>query len=298
MSYTIAAFYKFVPFADFEAWRSPLLEHCKEQHIMGTILLAAEGVNGTISGPTREAVDTALDYLRKDERFADLDTKFSIDEKQPFNRLKVRLKKELVPLGVPGVDPNKMVGTYVAPKDWNALISDPEVTLIDTRNDYEVGVGTFKGAVDPDIQVFRQFADYSQQNLNRDKHKKVAMFCTGGIRCEKATSYLLEQGFEEVYHLKGGILKYLEEVPADESLWEGECYVFDKRVAVVHGLDRGTHDMCYACGHPVSPEDMKSPKYQPSVSCPHCYDEKHPDAKRDNTISDDGFVIEGLTSGE
>ena len=277
MSYTIVAFYKFVPFADFADWQASLLAHCKEQGIMGTILLAAEGVNGTISGPTREAVDTALDYLRNDERFVDLETKFSTTEKQPFNRLKVRLKKELVPLGVPGVSPNKMVGTYVAPKDWNALISNPEVTLIDTRNDYEVGVGTFKGAVDPDIQVFRQFADYSQENLDPDKHKKVAMFCTGGIRCEKATSYLLEQGFEEVYHLKGGILKYLEEVPEKDSLWQGECYVFDKRVSVVHGLERGTHDMCYACGHPVSPEDMASPQYEPAVSCPHCYDETQSD---------------------
>ncbi|MEM9218605.1 MAG: rhodanese-related sulfurtransferase [Cyanobacteria bacterium P01_F01_bin.150] len=280
MSYTVVAFYKFVPFSDFADWQAPLLAHCKGQGIMGTILLAAEGVNGTISGPTPEAVDAALGYLRQDERFAALETKISTAEKQPFNRLKVRLKKELVPLGVPGVDPNKMVGTYVDPRDWNTLISDPEVTVIDTRNDYEVGVGTFKGAIDPDIQVFREFADYSQEHLNPEQHKKVAMFCTGGIRCEKATSYLLEQGFEEVYHLKGGILKYLEEVPAEDSLWEGECYVFDKRVSVVHGLEKGSHNMCYACGHPVSPQDMESPLYQPTVSCPHCYEEKPPDAKK------------------
>lgn len=282
MSYTIVAFYKFVPFAEFADWQAPLLTHCKEHGIMGTILLAAEGVNGTISGPTPEAVDAALNYLRNDERFADLETKFSTADKQPFNRLKVRLKQELVPLGIPGVDPSKKVGTYVAPKDWNALISDPDVTLIDTRNDYEIGVGTFQGAVDPDIQVFREFVDYSQEHLDPNQHKKVAMFCTGGIRCEKATSYLLDQGFEEVYHLKGGILKYLEEVPAEESLWEGECYVFDKRVSVVHGLDKGTHHMCYACGHPVSPQDMESPRYQPKVSCPYCYDEKHPDAQKAN----------------
>ncbi|NEQ96297.1 MAG: rhodanese-related sulfurtransferase [Cyanothece sp. SIO2G6] len=274
MSYTIVAFYKFVPFADYAEWQTPLFTLCQEQGILGTILLASEGVNGTISGETPDAVESILNYLQQDERFRLLGRKYSTTEAQPFNRLKVRLKQELVPLGVAGVNPRKVVGTYVAPQDWNALISDPEVTLIDTRNDYEVGVGTFAGAVDPNIEAFRQFPDYIQTHLDPKTHKKVAMFCTGGIRCEKATSYLLEQGFEEVYHLKGGILKYLEEVPAEESLWQGECYVFDKRVSVVHGLEQGTYDMCYACGHPISPEDMRSPQYVPVVSCPHCYGKK------------------------
>ncbi|MEB3232712.1 MAG: rhodanese-related sulfurtransferase [Leptolyngbyaceae bacterium] len=277
MSYTVVAFYKFVPFADYAEWRSPLFELCQEKEILGTILLAAEGVNGTISGPTAAAVEAVLNYLRQDQRFTDLESKGSTAATQPFNRLKVRLKQELVPLGVPGVDPRKVVGTYVDPKDWNDLIADPEVTLIDTRNDYEVGVGTFAGAVDPNIEAFRQFPDYIQSHLDPKTHKKVAMFCTGGIRCEKATSYLLEQGFEQVYHLKGGILKYLEEVPAEESMWQGECYVFDKRVSVVHGLERGTYDMCYACGHPISPEEMRSPQYIPVVSCPHCYDQQQTD---------------------
>ncbi|MGK7890688.1 MAG: rhodanese-related sulfurtransferase [Leptolyngbyaceae cyanobacterium] len=275
MAYTVVAFYKFVPFADYVEWQAPLLAICQEKDIWGTILLAAEGVNGTISGETPEAVEAILNYLRQDERLQALDYKVSTAANQPFNRLKVRLKQELVPLGVPGVDPRKVVGTYVDPQEWNELISDPDVTLIDTRNDYEVGVGTFAGAVDPNIEAFRQFPDYIQTHLDPKTHKKVAMFCTGGIRCEKATSYLLEQGFEEVYHLKGGILKYLEEVPAEDSLWQGECYVFDKRVSVVHGLERGTYDMCYACGHPISPEDKRSPHYVPGVSCPHCYGKKH-----------------------
>ena len=274
MSYTIVAFYKFVSFPDYTAWQAPLLQRCQENGIQGTILLAAEGVNGTISGETPEAIATVLNHLRNDPRFAELETKASTADEQPFNRMKVRLKQELVPLGIPGIDPQKIVGTYVEPEEWNALISDPEVTLIDTRNDYEVGMGTFTGAVDPNIQTFRQFSNYSQTHLDPQKHKKVAMFCTGGIRCEKATSYLLDQGFEEVYHLKGGILKYLEEVPAEESLWQGECYVFDKRVSVVHGVQPGTYDMCYACGHPISPEDMESPQYVPVVSCPHCYGKK------------------------
>ncbi|NET47977.1 MAG: rhodanese-related sulfurtransferase [Merismopedia sp. SIO2A8] len=274
MPYTIVAFYQFAPFSDYVDWQAPLLALCREQELWGTILLASEGINGTVSGPTEGAIATLLDYFRQDERFANIGTKFSTSDDQPFNRLKVRLKKELVPLGIPGISPRKTVGTYVEPSEWNALISDPDVTLIDTRNDYEIGVGTFTGAIDPNIQTFRQFSEYSQQHLDPTTHKKVAMFCTGGIRCEKATSYLLEQGFEEVYHLKGGILKYLEEIPAEESLWQGECYVFDKRVSVVHGVKQGTYDMCYACGHPISPDDMRSPKYVPVVSCPHCYQDR------------------------
>jgi len=274
MAHTIFTFYQFVPFPDYADWQATLVQLCERQGVLGTILLAQEGVNGTISGGSADAGQAVLDYFRRDERFRHLDAKVSVSEALPFKRLKVRLKTELVPLGVPGIDPSQRVGTYVSPNDWNALIADPAVTLIDTRNDYEVGVGTFTGAIDPNIQNFRQFQAYSQHHLDPKTHKKVAMFCTGGIRCEKATSYLLEQGFEEVYHLKGGILKYLEDVPADESLWQGECYVFDERVSVVHGVKPGTYQTCYACGHPISQEDMRSPQYVPVQSCPHCYEDK------------------------
>ncbi len=190
----------------------------------------------------------------------------------PFYRMKVRLKKEIVTLGVPNIDPNEKVGIRVAPEDWNALISDPDVVLIDTRNGYEYDIGTFRGAIDPATDTFREFPEYVSKNLDPAKHKKVAMFCTGGIRCEKATSFMLEQGFEEVYHLQGGILKYLEKIPAEKSLWEGECFVFDQRVAVGHGLALGEYDQCHACRYPVSPQDKASPKYQEGISCPHCFD--------------------------
>ena len=231
----VAALYKFVHLPDFAERREPILDYCVTQGIKGTILLAEEGINGTIAG-SRAAIDAVLTFLRSDPRLTDLEHKESIADTHPFERMKVKLKQEIVPLGVPEIDPNQKVGTYVTPEEWNEIISDPDVVVIDTRNDYEVQIGTFKGAINPQTKAFREFPDYVRQHLDPSKHKKVAMFCTGGIRCEKASSFMLEEGFEEVYHLKGGILKYLEEVPTQKSLWEGECFVFDQRVAVRHGL--------------------------------------------------------------
>lgn len=271
MSQVVAALYKFVQLSDFAEIRQPLLAVCQAQEIKGTILLAAEGINGTIAG-SRSAIDAVLAYLRSDPRLADLEHQESTAEAPPFDRMKVKLKKEIVTLGVSEVDPNAQVGTYVYPQDWNAVISDPEVMVIDTRNEYEVAIGSFKGAQNPNIDSFREFPDYIRHHLDPSQHKKVAMFCTGGIRCEKASSLLLAQGFQAVYHLKGGILKYLEEVPPEESLWEGECFVFDQRIAVRHGLELGSYDMCQACGWPISPSDKLSPGYQEGISCSHCVD--------------------------
>lgn len=271
MTQVVATFYKFVRLPDFAEKRVPLLTHCNEQDVKGTILLAAEGINGTIAGSS-QAIDSILSVLRSDPRLVDLEHKESYADSPPFDRMKVRLKKEIVTLGLPEVDPSDRVGTYVSPQEWNALISDPEVTVIDTRNDYEVSIGSFKGAQNPKTASFRHFPDYVRNHLDPTKHKKVAMFCTGGIRCEKATSFMKAQGFQEVYHLKGGILKYLEEVPEQESLWQGECFVFDQRVAVDHGLEAGTHEMCRSCGHPIAEEDKTSPHYQDGISCPYCCD--------------------------
>ncbi|MGK7899744.1 MAG: rhodanese-related sulfurtransferase [Xenococcus sp. (in: cyanobacteria)] len=276
MTYIVATFYKFVSFPDFKEKRQPLREYCQAQDIKGTILLALEGINGTIAG-SRQGIDQVLAFLRSDPRLADLEHKESTAESPPFARLKVRLKKEIVTLGIPEVDPNKQVGTYVPPQEWNQVISDPEVTVIDTRNEYEVKLGSFQRAIDPKTQSFRQFPEYIAQNIDPQQHPKVAMFCTGGIRCEKASSYLLSQGFKEVYHLKGGILKYLEEIPESKSLWEGECFVFDERVAVKEGLESGTYELCYACGHPITEEDKASPHYEPIVSCPYCYEDLTPE---------------------
>jgi UPF0176 protein len=270
MTQIVATFYKFVSLPDAAELQKSLLSYCLAHNVKGTILLAAEGINGTIAA-TRNGIDTVLALLCTDPRFADLEYKESTADLPPFERMKVRLKKEIVTLGLPEVDPNEQVGTYVSPQEWNALISDPEVTVIDTRNNYEVDIGSFKGAQNPQTRSFRQFPEYINQNLDPSKHKKVAMFCTGGIRCEKASSFLLAQGFAEVYHLKGGILKYLEEVPAEESLWEGECFVFDERVAVVHDLELGTHDMCRSCGHPISEADKASMHYEEGISCPYCF---------------------------
>ncbi|HEY9760967.1 MAG TPA: rhodanese-related sulfurtransferase [Trichocoleus sp.] len=271
MGLVVATFYKFVKLPDYQELRSPLLNVCEAVGVKGTLLLAPEGINATLAGP-RSGIDAVLADLRSDPRLSDLTVKESSADYPPFERMKVKLKREIVTLGVPEVDPTEQVGTYVAPQDWNQIISDPEVLVLDTRNDYEVQIGTFKSAVNPQTQSFREFPDYVQAHLNPSQHKKVAMFCTGGIRCEKATSYLLAQGFEEVYHLQGGILKYLEDVPADESLWEGECFVFDERVAVRHGLEPGSHEMCLACGYPINAADKASPHYQPGIACPHCHD--------------------------
>lgn len=278
MSVIVVALYKFVKLPDYAELKQPLLSICETKDIKGTILLAQEGINGTIAG-SRQGIDAVIDYLRSDSRFTDLEYKESTAESPPFQRMKVRLKKEIVTLGLSSVNPSEQVGTYVNPQDWNEIISNPEVTVIDTRNDYEVSIGTFKRAENPQTESFREFPEYANKNLNPDKNKKVAMFCTGGIRCEKATSYLISQGFEEVYHLKGGILKYLEEVPSEESLWSGECFVFDERVAVGHGLEPGSYDMCPSCGHPISEDDKASPKYEEGISCPHCFDDMTEDKK-------------------
>jgi len=274
----VAALYKFVALPDYHTLREPLLDACLAAGTRGTLLLAPEGINGTIAG-SREAIDTVLKYLRNEPRLADLEHKESRDERIPFHRMKVKLKKEIVTMGVAGVDPNVCVGTYVRPQDWNALVSDPEVLLIDTRNDYECDIGTFRGAVDPRTVNFRDFPDYVRANLDPAIQKKVAMFCTGGIRCEKASAFMLNEGFEEVYHLQGGILKYLEEVPPQESIWEGECFVFDNRVAVNHRLEKGRYDQCYGCRHPITEEDKHSGKYEVGVCCPFCFDSLTDDQK-------------------
>lgn len=270
--FVVCAMYKFVTLDDFELLQKPLLDEMLRLDVKGTLLLANEGINGTVAG-SREGIDALLDYLRRDERLVDVGTKESFDDEMPFYRTKVKLKKEIVTMGVEGIDPKRVVGTYVKPKDWNALISDPDVILVDTRNDYEVGIGTFKGALDPNTKTFREFPQYVKENLDPQKHKKVAMFCTGGIRCEKSTAYLKEQGFDEVYHLEGGILKYLEEVPKDETLWEGECFVFDNRVTVDHDLQKGHFDQCHACRRPITEDDKQSEHYVQGVSCHHCIDE-------------------------
>ena len=268
----VCALYKFVSLPDFADLREPLLNCMLANEVRGTLLLAEEGINGTIAG-TREGIDVVLDHIREDERLSPLDTKESFDDEQPFYRTKVKLKKEIVTMGVEGIDPRRTVGTYVKPQQWNDLISDPEVLLIDTRNDYEVEIGTFEGAVNPDTKTFREFPEYVKENLDPEKHKKVAMFCTGGIRCEKSTAYLKEQGFDEVYHLEGGILKYLEEVPAENSKWQGEGFVFDNRVTVNHELKKGEFDQCHACRRPLHEDDKQSPHYEPGISCHRCYDE-------------------------
>jgi UPF0176 protein len=272
-SITVLAFYKFTNLDDFHHLRRPLLALCQEQGIKGTVLLAQEGVNGTVAGP-QAGIEAFLDFFKQDGRFEGMSAKFSYESTPPFYRMKVKLKKEIVTLGVPEVDPNQVVGTYVKPQDWNALIQDPEVVLVDTRNIYEYEVGTFKNALNPNTVNFREFPEYVSQNLDPKKHKKVAMFCTGGIRCEKASSYMLMQGFEEVYHLEGGILKYLEEMSPEQSLWEGECFVFDNRVTVDHALSKGHYELCHACRHPVSEEDQQSEKYVKDITCPHCYDQQ------------------------
>ena len=274
----VAAVYKFVKLKDYAALSEPLLAQCDALGITGTLILAEEGINGTIAG-TRSGIDNILAYLRSDPRLADLEHKESAADHPPFYRMKVKLKKEIVTMGVPGIDPTEQAGQYVKPEDWNALISDPDVLLVDTRNDYEVEVGTFKGALDPRITTFRDFPAYVKEHIDPKQKPRVAMFCTGGIRCEKASAYMLKQGFSEVYHLQGGILKYLENVPAEQSLWQGECFVFDQRVAVGQGLAPGHYELCYGCSRPITAEDKASPKYQAGVSCPNCYDNLTPEKR-------------------
>ena len=275
----IAALYHFVTLEDYEQLRQPLLDLMLKNNIKGTLLLAREGVNGTVAG-SQASIDTLFEWFKRDSRLAEVRYKVSFDEEMPFNRTRVKLKKEIVTMGVEGIDPTHVVGTYVKPEEWNALIADPDVTLIDTRNDYEVAIGSFKHAVNPHTDSFRQFPAYVKENMDPAKQKKVAMFCTGGIRCEKSTAYMKEQGFDEVYHLQGGILKYLETVPEEESMWEGECFVFDKRVSVTHALEKGHYDQCHACRLPITEEDKENEHYVQGISCHHCYN-KTSDAQRE-----------------
>lgn len=270
--YTVAALYHFTRFDDPAALQGPLLDLCKSKGVMGTLLLAKEGVNGTIAGD-RAGIDAVLAHLRALPGCANLEWKESTATVAPFHRMKVRLKKEIVTMGQPDVDPVARVGNYVDPADWNDLISAPDVAVIDTRNDYEVAIGTFEGAVDPQTKSFGEFPEWWEKNKHRFHNKKVAMFCTGGIRCEKSTNYLMGQGVEEVYHLKGGILKYLEEVPQGQSKWDGDCFVFDARVSVGHGLEEGPHILCHACRRPIVPEDKTHPAFEQGVSCHQCIDE-------------------------
>jgi UPF0176 protein len=273
--FKVAAFYKFAKLPHYQELQESLLVALKQGGIKGSVLLAREGVNGTIAGKP-DQIDQALRDLEIITSIIGIEPKFSFAETMPFRRMKVRLKKEIVTIGNVKADPTERVGTYVDPQDWNALINDPDVVLIDTRNDYEVGIGTFKGAIDPHTESFGQFPDYVRQNLGNQKHKKIAMFCTGGIRCEKASSFMLNEGFENVFHLKGGILKYLEMVPQAESKWDGACFVFDERVAVEHGLKVSDFSLCHGCMNPVSVEDRLSAKYELGVSCPTCFDRLTP----------------------
>lgn len=269
--YVVCALYKFVSLERYRDLRAPLQSAMENCGVCGTLLLASEGINGTVAG-SREGIDLLLDWLRGQPELVDIDHKESLSARKPFLRTKVKLKREIVTMGVEGIDPKMVVGTYVEPSDWNDLINDPEVLLVDTRNAYEVQVGSFEGAVNPNTESFRQFPDYAAQNLDKGKHKKIAMFCTGGIRCEKSTAYLKQQGFDEVYHLKGGILKYLEQVPEQQSQWRGECFVFDDRVTVDHQLQSGSYDQCHACRLPITEQEKCDEKYAAGVSCPHCYD--------------------------
>jgi len=270
--YTIAALYHFTRFADPAALRPALLDLCLAEEVKGTLLLAHEGINGTIAGP-RAGIDAVLAHIRALPGCADLEWKEATSDHPPFARMKVRLKREIVTMGQPDVDPKARVGHYVEPEDWNDLIRSPDVAVIDTRNDYEVAIGTFEGAVDPQTESFRDFPAWWEANKDRFHNKRIAMFCTGGIRCEKSTNFLLGQGVEEVYHLKGGILRYLEEMPADNSTWQGECFVFDNRVSVGHGLKEGPYDLCHGCRRPILAEDKARPEYEAGVSCHHCIDE-------------------------
>ena len=274
---SVAALYRFARFDDCAGISARLEAICREHGIRGTLLLAPEGINGTIAG-SPDGINAVLSVIRGLPDCDQLDVKMSTAPAMPFHRLKVRLKREIVTMGEPDIDPRASVGTYVEAQDWNALISDPETIVIDTRNDYEVAVGTFAGAVDPKTPTFRDFPEWFRQQretlLGSGKRPKVAMFCTGGIRCEKSTAFLKREGIEDVYHLKGGILKYLETVPESESLWQGECFVFDQRVTIGHGLVPGSFVLCHACRRPVGPDELDSPLYEVGVSCSACYPER------------------------
>ena len=274
----VAALYQFAVLHDHARLQAPLLKCCLDNDVYGTILLASEGINGTIAG-SRQGIDAVVAHIQADERLRQLEYKESYAATMPFHRMKVRLKQEIVALGLPEVNPARDAGTYVKPQDWNALISDPDVIVIDTRNDYEVAIGTFEGALNPNTKTFRELPNRIANEDSLKAKPKVAMFCTGGIRCEKSTNYLLGQGVESVFHLKGGILKYLEEVPQGNSRWNGECFVFDNRVSVGHGLKEGPHLLCHGCRRPILPEDTEKPGYEMGVSCHLCVDETSPQDK-------------------
>jgi len=277
--FVVSALYHFVTLEDYQDLKAKYLDFLTRHQIRGSLLLAREGMNGTVAG-SAAAIRALHGFLRRDSRFADLVTKESFADEMPFYRTKVRLKKEIVTMGVENIDPRHLKGAYVKPREWNDLISDPEVMVIDTRNDYEVAIGSFKGAVNPKTATFREFPAYVAQELADAKDRKIAMFCTGGIRCEKSTAYLRQQGFKNVYHLEGGILKYLEDVPAEHSLWRGECFVFDSRVAVRHNLEQGSYDQCFACRMPITEREKTDRRYVKGVSCPHCHDRHDPARKQ------------------
>lgn len=269
--FRVAALYRFCRLERFEELRAPLAAFCCAGGIKGTLLLAREGINGTVAG-SEAAIAELIAHLEAMPEFSGLEVKYSAAPEMPFNRMKVRLKREIVTMGVEGIDPLESVGAYVEASEWNALIADPDTVVIDTRNDYEVALGTFANAVNPATESFREFPEWVEKHRGELEGKKIAMFCTGGIRCEKATAYVKSLGFDDVFHLKGGILKYLEDVPVGESLWRGECFVFDGRVSVGHGLVVGDASQCRACGHPLTPADAQSPKFREGVSCEHCFD--------------------------
>ncbi|MFA6154532.1 rhodanese-related sulfurtransferase [Mesorhizobium sp.] len=275
----VAALYRFARLDAFEALRAPLAAFCCGRGIKGTLLLAREGINGTVAGAVDD-IAALISHIEAIDGLANLEVKYSSAAEMPFHRMKVRLKREIVTMGVETIDPMTGAGAYVAPADWNALISSPDTIVIDTRNAYEVSIGTFKGAVDPATASFREFPAWVEAHREQLQGRKVAMFCTGGIRCEKATAYVRSLGFEDVFHLKGGILRYLEEVPAGQSLWEGECFVFDERVSVSHGLAEGDAKLCRACRHPLTADDRQSPKFAAGVSCPHCFDARSDEDRR------------------
>ncbi|NIM70862.1 MAG: rhodanese-related sulfurtransferase [Xanthomonadales bacterium] len=274
----VAAFYQFVDLPDYRALQAPLQQRCDGLGLLGTVLLAREGINGTVAGPER-GVQRLLERLRRDPRLADLESKTARAERAPFHRMKVRIKKEIVSLGVDGLDPAHEAGTYVDPRDWNALIARPDVRLVDTRNEYEVYLGRFEGAEDPGTRSFRDFPQWAAAHLDPERDRHVAMYCTGGIRCEKATALLRRQGFQNVYHLRGGILGYLEAVPPEHSLWQGECFVFDNRVSVDHALREGDTEVCPACRMPLTEADRQAAEFELHVSCPRCFDRLTPERR-------------------
>ena len=269
--FLIATFYRFTTIEDPPRMQGSIESCCRENDVKGIVLLANEGINATIAG-TPDGVLAVLSFLRKDSRFAELTWKESNAKEQPFRKLRVRLKKEIVTMGVSGIDPERLTGTYVKPEDWNEFVSDPNVMVLDTRNDYEVEIGSFKDAINPNITSFGELPQWIEDNIDVHAKPRIAMYCTGGIRCEKSTALLKEAGLNEVYHLEGGILKYLERIPEDQSLWDGQCFVFDERVSVGHGLEVGEYELCRACRNPICDEDKSSPLYREGVSCPRCHD--------------------------